>query len=301
MTACAPKFVTNFYSFIENSVDERINAYEANEKKLAAQSPEDKGESQYREDMFHFLLTAKDPQTGKPAFTRKELIAESRLLVIAGSDTTATSLCSVFFYICKNPRVYRKLTQEIRSTFDSVDEITHGQKLSSCKYLRAVIDESLRMTPAGPGEPERIILPGGTTIDGEYYPAGLTVGLPQWAYFHNDDIFGDANTYRPERWIESEDNPAEEIFRLKRMWSPFIKGQNGCIGQNLAILQMSLAIARTLWRFDCRIAPGTHAGEGREDLGWGRRESRHYHVKDAFISLRDGPIMQFKQRDMTVS
>lgn len=212
MTACAPQYVKNFYSFIESSADERIDQYNVMQKEPAKPSPDvQQPDKQYREDMFHFLLTAKDPQTGKPAFTRKELIAESRLLVIAGSDTTATSLCSLFFYICKNPRVYRKLAKEIRSTFGFVEEITHGAKLASCKYLRAAIDESLRMTPAGPGEPERIVLPGGATIDGEHYPAGVTVGLPQWSYFHNDNIFGDANTYRPERWIESEDNPAEDI------------------------------------------------------------------------------------------
>ena len=52
-----------------------------------------------RKDMFHYLYQAKDPETGQPAYSRDELLAEASLLTIAGSDTTLTSLCGFFFYI----------------------------------------------------------------------------------------------------------------------------------------------------------------------------------------------------------
>jgi cytochrome P450 len=85
-----------------------------------------------RRDMFHFLFQAKNPDTGEPAYSEKKLFSEANLLIIAGSDTTSINLCIFFFYVSRNKRAYDKLVKEIRSTFESADEIACGEKLSSC-------------------------------------------------------------------------------------------------------------------------------------------------------------------------
>ncbi|CAG8959910.1 hypothetical protein HYFRA_00013182 [Hymenoscyphus fraxineus] len=59
-------------------------------------------------------------------------------------DTTRTALSATFFYLSRNPSSYQRLAAEIRSTFTSGDEIC-GAKLGSCVYLRACIDEALRL------------------------------------------------------------------------------------------------------------------------------------------------------------
>lgn len=192
--------------------------------------------------------------------------------------------------------MYEKLVAEVRSTFKNEDEIVPGQKLSSCKYLKSVIDEGLRMTPSGPSEPERVVLTGGATIGGEFYPQGTIVGLPQWAYYHNGDIFESPFLFNPDRWMESADNSTENVHGLRRVFSPFHKGQHNCIGQGLALLNLSLTISRILWRLDCRIAPGTTLGEGSRTLGWGRDDNKVYQVKDFFVSGREGPVLQFRER-----
>ena len=58
-----------------------------------------------RKDMFHYLYQAKDPETGQPAYSKDELLAEASLLTIAGSDTTSVTLCGFFFYITHYPRL----------------------------------------------------------------------------------------------------------------------------------------------------------------------------------------------------
>lgn len=62
----------------------------------------------------------------------------------------------------------RKLQEEIRSTFkgSDVEEIKWGPELRGCNYLRAVLDESMRITPAVPGLLPRTVLPGGIEFDG---------------------------------------------------------------------------------------------------------------------------------------
>ncbi|KAF2741963.1 cytochrome P450 monooxygenase-like protein [Sporormia fimetaria CBS 119925] len=287
----APQEIKDHYAFIEDMVTERLKA----EKQREAE-----GRAPEREDMLHFLIAAKDPETGKTAFGFKELVAEANLLVLAGSDTTATTLSGIFFYLVHEERVYKKLLSEIRETFSSPDEIMHGSKLSSCTYLRACIYETLRLAPAAPCEMPREVLEGGMKIEGEFYAPGVEVGTPHWSLGRNELQYGDATTFRPERWIPSEEietlNPKEEVSRIKRGLHTFSNGPGDCIGQKLAMLEMSIVVARTLWRMDVRLAPGHDVGAGDNKLGWGCRNPREYMLRDAYIALREGPMVQFAAR-----
>ena len=149
-------------------------------------------------DLLHCLLQADDPEGG-PGFTPLELRAETELLLSAGFDTTSAVLAAMFFYLTRNASAYAKLSQEIRQTFARVDDIVTGQRLSSCKYLRAVIDEMMRMSPPGVAEGTREVLPGGIVIDDHVIPAGVNVGTALYALHHNQDIFHDPFVFRPER------------------------------------------------------------------------------------------------------
>lgn len=286
-----PSDVKAYFAFLDESIAARSNAEQESEQLS-------KGGKEVRQDMFHFIFHAVDPDTGKRAYSQEELWSEVSLLVGAGSDTSAVTLSSFFFYIVRNPKLYGKLVKEIRSTFDSAEEIVSGPKLSSCKYLRACVDETLRITPVVASGLYRTILPGGQKINGEFYPAGVTVTISGWPSGRSDE-YGDPNVYRPERWIVDEDAgvTAEEVARISTYFRPFSAGWSNCVGQNLAILELLLTIARTLFRLDVRAAPGSTLGEGYPDLGWGRRNRNEYQVFDAFISMREGPMVQFKTRE----
>lgn len=285
-----PKEIQRYYAFLDQKVTERSELETALQKS---------GKDQHmRKDMFHYLYQAKDAETSQPAYSREELLAEANLLVIAGSDTTSISLSGFFFYITHYPHVYVKLVKHIRSTFASIDEIVEGHKLSSCQYLRACLKEAMRLTPAGPSELARTVLPGGLQVDGEFLPEGSCVGTTGWSNGHNDENYGDSNTYRPERWIVDNENgvTAESVAHAKSCFHPFSAGPGNCVGQNLAILEMLLVIARTLYRMDVRTAPGSTLGEGAAGLGWGRRTKNQFQLEDAYISIRDGPMLQFRRR-----
>jgi cytochrome P450 len=280
--------VKEYHTFVENRVDGRIAAHEAREKVT-------------RHDMFHFLLTATDIDTNLPAYTdRNHLLAEARLLVLAGTDTSAATLCGLFFYLSHNPRVLAKLNSEIRSTFISVHEIMLGPELSKCQYLRACVDEALRLAPPAPGELPREILPGGAVIQGQFYPSGTVVGCSAWSMGRDEAVYGDANTFRPERWIVSNHpdtlNSEDQVRNLKENFHPFSRGSFDCAGRNVALLELLLVCARTIWKTDIQVAPGFSDGEGRPELGWGQRSRNQYMVKDAFLCLKEGPILQFRPR-----
>lgn len=286
-----PKDIRLFYDFVQKRVAERSNL----EQELQSPSSEKK---EMRKDMFYYLFRAKDPNTGAPAYKKHELEAEGSLLIMAGSDTTAITICGLFFYITRNSRVYSKLANEIRSTFKSVDEIRGGTGLSSCQYLRACIDETLRMCPIATSELQREVLPGGLKVNGEIIPEGVQIGTSTWSLHHNEDCFIDAYLYRPERWIADNQTgvTVENVAQARSCWYPFSAGPGNCVGKNLAMLELMITVARTLYQMDVRMPPGSTLGEGAPHLGWGRRSRNNFQLRDAYVSLRDGPTVQFKKR-----
>ncbi|KAI0849863.1 benzoate 4-monooxygenase cytochrome P450 [Daldinia vernicosa] len=282
----SPPAVHEYNNFVYQSVTDRIT--------LQRQQPE------RRHDMFYFLYEARDPNTGQRVYEEDELRAECSLLITAGSDTVSISLSSIFFYLTGDPQRCQKLTNEIRTTFQLAEDIVHGPVLQGCAYLRACIDEGMRLTPAVASEHPREVLTGGLRILGEYYPAGTIVGTVPWASSRDQAVYGDdVEEFRPERWIVDVSpggTTKEDLVRYKSGFHPFLSGPGGCIGRHIAMMEMTLIIARTLHRLDVRRAPGSTLGGGRPGLGWGATDKTQLHVEDAYVSLRCGPEVQFRKR-----
>ncbi|PLB46468.1 benzoate 4-monooxygenase cytochrome P450 [Aspergillus steynii IBT 23096] len=254
---------------------------------------------QSRNDMLQHLINAVDPVTAQRGLTPAALEAEVVMLTIAGSDTTSVILAGFFFYITRTPHAYAKIVSEIRSTFTSFEEIKSGPKLlSSCRYMRACVDETMRITPAGPSELPRIALPGGLMIDGAYIPEGVTVGVSHWSFYRNEDYFKDPDVYRPERWIVDPETGVTEqdVAWARSSCVPFAAGTTSCAGKNFALLELYLTIVKTLWLYDMRLLPGDMTGTRSKHSHWGNYDSNVFQVADSYISMRDGPMVQFRKR-----
>ncbi|RYC57622.1 hypothetical protein CHU98_g8575, partial [Xylaria longipes] len=76
-------------------------------------------------------------------------------------------MAATLFYLVRNPSALEKASEEVRAKFGDVEEIAQGSQLNSCTYLRACIDEAMRMSPSVGGIAPREVLQGGITIDGE--------------------------------------------------------------------------------------------------------------------------------------
>ncbi|KAH8678562.1 benzoate 4-monooxygenase cytochrome P450 [Tricladium varicosporioides] len=290
MAKITPPGIKAYYQFVHDSINKRSSLQE---------ELREKPESQQRHDMFHFLRESKNPDTDAPAYTQEELWAEANMLIIAGADTTAVSLCGIFFYLVHDEIRLKKLTYEIRSTFVSANEIVPGQKLQSCIYLRACIDEGMRLTPAGPSETGREIKAGGAIINGEHYPAGTVVGVAAWAQTRNE-VYRDPLVFRPERWIVDTANGVteENISLCRNNFHFFGRGPGSCPGKNMALLEMMLTVAKTLHCLDVRKAAGGTLGEGSPDQQWGQRDRNILQMQDAYISILRGPSVQFRKREL---
>lgn len=196
-----------------------------------------------RKDFFYYLLKAKDPETGN-GFTTPELWGESNLLIIAGSDTTSTALAATIFYLVHNISTLEKAVVEVRAAFEDVEEINIGTKLASLQYLRACLDEAMRLSPSVGGLLPREVLPGGAVIDGHTIPEGTVIGVPHYTVQHNASYYPQPFEFRPERWIanSSAGVTADSVALAQSAFCPFSIGPRGCIGKGKAS-----AILAKLW------------------------------------------------------
>ena len=246
-----------------------------------------------KKDFFYYLLNAKDPESGKGLST-PELWGEANVLMIAGSDTTATTLASTIFYLVRNPRTMTRLKQEVREAFDSAEEIVSGPRLNDLVYLKACLDEALRLGPAVPGALPREVMEGGAMVDGIFLPGGTNCGTPIYSIHRHAQYYREPGAYIPERWIEGAtcqtdskiwQTSKEEVELGRRTLCPFSIGPRGCIAKGMAFMEMRLTIARIMFLFDMELAD--HVGEDEEG---------HLALVDHFTSAKEGPNVRVWRR-----
>ncbi|RPB04471.1 putative cytochrome P450 [Choiromyces venosus 120613-1] len=202
-----------------------------------------------RKDFLSNMLDKKELK----GITMDNLGANASILITAGSETTATFLSSTSFYLCRTLSSYQKLVNEIRSSFNSYNEIT-GQATENLTYLKAVIDEGLRIFPPVPiGMPRES---PGENVEGIYIPKGVEVFTSSYSATHYSGNFHRPDSFIPERWIDPN------CTDKKRASQPFLLGSRGCLGISLALLEMRVILAKMLWVYDMELMD--------PNLSWGK-------------------------------
>ncbi|KAM0720747.1 hypothetical protein Q7P37_004884 [Cladosporium fusiforme] len=256
------------------------------------------GSDEKQEDMFDAMMNAVDPKTNK-SFTQKDMWTESVLLLFSGSDTTSSTMSAVLSYLLHNPEWLTRVTDEVRSTFSSEDEILLGAALSSCEVLIACIDESQRLTPTAPNGPPRVVDAGGITIDGHFLQEGTVVNSPIYHMQREEAYFDMPNAFRPNRWMIQEGTEAEDEQRIqhqRKAYMPFHIGPRSCTGWRLARMELEITLARILFLYDIKLAPESPCCANK-----GAGESCEVKMKSWMVATVDGPLMQFKPREMVVA
>ncbi|KAL4908682.1 hypothetical protein BDW74DRAFT_188583 [Aspergillus multicolor] len=191
-------------------------------------------------DFIYYVLRQKE----KYDLHDNEIILNSALFIVAGSETTANLLSGLFARLLRNTDKMQKLYNEIRSAFQNEDEINY-QRTSQLPYLNACLEEGLRIHPPVPTGLLRTVPKAGDMIDGHWVPGGTSVSVGGWAASHNPANFRDCDTFIPERWLD--DAYSTDI---KSGMQPFSLGPRGCIGKNLSYMEMRIILARLVWNFD---------------------------------------------------
>ncbi|KAF1993248.1 cytochrome P450 [Amniculicola lignicola CBS 123094] len=200
-----------------------------------------------------------------------QIAAHSSDFVTAGSETTATTLACVVYYLTKDPSVFSKLQNEIRGAFRRFDDI-NAKSTQSLKYLNAVCLEGMRIYAPLPFPLPRVVPVGGDTVDGWYLPAGTIVSTNPTAASLSHANFSSPWEFKPERWLGQAGKDTLDASQ------PFSLGARGCLGRNLAWIELNTVLAKLLWKHDLELV--------NQDVDWQRDSRMHTLWKKPELMVR---------------
>ncbi|KFA76367.1 hypothetical protein S40288_07123 [Stachybotrys chartarum IBT 40288] len=192
--------------------------------------------------------------TRDPKVLRDQIVA----ILLAGRDTTASTLSWIIYELSRHPEMVVKLRQEILETIGS-ERTPSFEDLKNMSYLKAIINETLRLYPVVPFNVRLALkdttLPRGGGKDGsEPLPvlkdtpiaySTLVMQRRPELYPPVSDTFADPAVFSPERWANWHPKPHHYI--------PFNAGPRICIGQQFALTEMGYVLCRLFQRYE-RVA-----------------------------------------------
>jgi cytochrome P450 len=182
------------------------------------------------DDVLAMLLAARHEDGSE--MTPKELRDELMTLLVAGHETTASSLAFAFNLLARNPHV----VDELREDDDD--------------YLTATIYEVMRARPVLPNAAPRMVKEP-IEVGGWSYEPGACLIAMSYLVHHDPEIYPEPYTFRPERFV----GEAPGTYT----WIPFGGGRRRCLGASFAMLEMKTVLREVLGRYD--LETGTAGAE----------------------------------------
>ncbi|MFI8456428.1 cytochrome P450 [Kitasatospora sp. NPDC085464] len=191
------------------------------------------------DDLLTLLGRARgeDGERLDPAELRDQVL----VFLLAGHETTATSLAFALHLLAKHPE-HRKLAREEARTV-LAGRAPAAADLEALPYITRVLKEAMRLYPAAALVGRRAVEE--TVIDGYVIPAGAQVIVAPLVTHRHPDHWTDPERFDPDRFL-----PEEEKARHRYSWFPFGGGPRACIGQHFSMLESVLTLGVLLRDFD---------------------------------------------------
>ncbi|XP_057379555.1 cytochrome P450 3A11-like [Daphnia carinata] len=169
------------------------------------------------------------------------VIAQAVLFLLAGIDTTATTLTNSVFQLAGNPDVQEKLHDEINSRIEQFGEVNH-EMILDFPYIDQVIHEVMRLSPALPSV--EIVCNKDIIANGVYIKKGMLVTVPTYALHYDPDYYPDPFKFNPDRW-----SPENKSNLNPYAYMPFGRGPRNCVGMRFAMEEMKIALCIILKQY----------------------------------------------------
>ncbi|KAF5978572.1 phenol 2-monooxygenase [Fusarium coicis] len=190
------------------------------------------------------MLFRKLFEAGEEGLSDDEIRAEAQAYIVAGTDTTATTLTYLIYSVCRHADVRQKLVKELMGL---IDGFGHND-LRDLPYLNNVIDETLRLYAAVPAALPRVVPAGGAHLAGYFIPGDTVVSTQAWTLHRDQQVFSDPENWDPSRWEKGSKMMHDAVM-------PFGGGSRVCIGKHLARMELRLATARFFRAFpDAKVS-----------------------------------------------
>ncbi|KAH9887704.1 cytochrome P450 [Cubamyces lactineus] len=229
------------------------------------------GEKGREEKSIIGLLIKAEDTDSSLRMTQEEIMAQMKVLILAGYETTSISLTWALIELCRQPEKQARLREELRDQFPASDptweQLTNGAGLH---YLDAVVHEILRLHPplavttrvAAKDDvlplSQPLRLPNGELTDHVAIPAGQHVTIPITGINTSTTFWGpDAHEFRPERWLTDEGVPkkAQEVQGHRHLLT-FVDGPRMCLGRGFALAEFKAVLGVLIKNYTFELPNG---------------------------------------------
>ena len=183
------------------------------------------------------------------SLSMEDIIDEFLTIMMAGQETTASSLAFALYEIIANSHVEKKLLNELDQVLGKRDYVEFDD-LAKLKYLGQVLEETLRRHPVATQSPAMVSTEN-ITIGGYIVPKGDSIHSTPLLFDMNPEIWKDPEVFDPERFSNTENIPNFSMTHF-----PFSFGPHSCIGQMFAKFESKVVLAKLLQKFQFKLLPG---------------------------------------------
>ncbi|HVG60971.1 MAG TPA: cytochrome P450 [Hyalangium sp.] len=199
-----------------------------------------------RGDLLSMFMLARDEETGAQ-MDDTQIVDEAVTMMVAGHETTATTLSWVWALLHQHPEVEARLHAEVDSVLAGR---TPGlEDLPRLPYVRMVVDEALRLYPPVYVLSRKVLKDD--ELCGFRIRGGASVDISPYATHRLPEFWEEPEQFRPERFT-----PEQAANRPRFAYFPFLGGPRQCIGNAFALMEAQLIIACVSQRFRLRMVPG---------------------------------------------
>ncbi|XP_055902449.1 cytochrome P450 CYP12A2-like [Eupeodes corollae] len=167
-------------------------------------------------------------------------------LLMAGVDTTSSTLAGILLCIAKNPDKQEKLRQELRTIMPHKNSLLTIENMKNMPYLRASIKEGMRIYPIGSGtiryNNEDIVM------SGYQIPKGQEIILNHNFLLNTEQYCPKAKEFIPERWLRSEESQYTPVHTF--LYMPLSHGPRSCVGKRIVDMELETTVARLVRNFN---------------------------------------------------
>ncbi len=205
------------------------------------------------------IVAADEPGSG---VNDDDVVGNVFTLLLAGEDTTATSLSWMLYLLTRNPEALRKATEEIDRVMGQAPENLPWtpEKMADLDFIEACAHEAMRLKPVGPFHVVEALKD--TVVGDVAVPKGTVIFMILRHDNLNERCFPNAKDFSPERWLEQ--GAPSGAMNPKRVSMPFGAGPRVCPGRYLALLEIKMAMAMLLQNFEIEGIDTPDGGEAQE-------------------------------------
>ena len=250
---------------VDRALDRSIKTVIESIREFVAQARErlqaDPSLREFPQNLLEAMIVAADePDSG---MNDHHVAGNVFTMLLAGEDTTATTLSWMIYLLFRNPQAMARAREEARRVAGELGEFT-PENMAELNYIEACAHEVMRLKPVGPynvleAKQDRVV--GDVAV-----PKGTMLMLVIRNDALNERYFTDAKAFNPQRWLDGDH--AGSATNAKRVSMPFGGGPRICPGRYLAMLEIKMAMAMFLNEFDIVSVGTPDGGEAQEKMSF---------------------------------